>query len=82
MADRNISLTVKDPLLKDIEAFTVTRNSDGSFSATVTYSLKDSDGAVYKVGSCVVPLGASAVTALGNFFSTNCLAQIRSQEQM
>ena len=82
MADRNISLVVKDPLLKDIDSFSVSRNPGGTFEATVGYSLKDADGAVYKTGSCVVPLGASAVTALGNFLSTNCLTQIRSQEQM
>lgn len=82
MADRNLSLTIKDPLLKDIDSFSVTRNSKGGFDASVTYSLKDADGAVYKTGSCIVVLPAGAITTLGTFLSSNCLATIRSQEGM
>lgn len=83
MADKTFpAVLVKDPLLKDIDTFSVTRNSGGTFDATVGYSLKDEAGAVYKTGSCVVALSGSALTSLGTFLTANALPTIRTQEGM
>lgn len=83
MADKTFpAVLVKDPLLKDIDSFSVTRDGAGTFTCSVGYSLKDSDGAVYRTGSCIVPLSGAALTSLGTFLSANALSVIRSQEGM